>query len=244
MRLAVISDVHANIEALEAVLRHSEGAGADGWICLGDTIGYGADPEAVVNTLSKGKIESVMGNHELALLKPEALKQFNSKARHALLINKRMLSKKARAVIGCFNTNIVKFGACFVHGIPPDSATRYLSLVPENALESILSSLPQKLAFVGHTHRLGVVRLKGGEITRKEFSKDVESLEKGSRYIINAGSVGQPRDGGVKATYVIWDLKKAVVEKKSVTYNRKLAAWKIIRAGISKRYAARLSGTI
>ncbi|MCP4114617.1 MAG: metallophosphoesterase family protein [Desulfobacteraceae bacterium] len=240
MRLAVVSDIHSNLEALEAVLRDASARGVGRIVSLGDNIGYGADPEAVVRLLRQQKIDSVIGNHELALMDPECLKVFNPHARQALLINKGLLSKKSLGYIRGSKVFMVRRGCLFVHGLPPDSVTTYLSLTTKKRLGHIMAAMDQPIAFVGHTHQLEVVRLDRDGVTRSKIEKKVLFLDKGSRYIINAGSVGQPRKSSLDAKYLIFDPDLYSVEPRYVDYDRASAAKKIKKAGISDEFARRL----
>ena len=129
MKLAVVSDIHSNIEAFEAVLADAFALGVDQIVSLGDNIGYGGDPETVVRLMGQHKIESVMGNHELALMDGGYLEKFNPRARKALLINKNLISRESMDQIRLFQPFMVRFGLRFVHGLPPDSVTTYISKV-------------------------------------------------------------------------------------------------------------------
>lgn len=240
MRLAVVSDIHSNLEALEAVLWDTKNLGIDKVVSLGDNIGYGADPEAVIRLLVKHKIESVIGNHELALLEPTYLEAFNPLARQALLINKRQLSEKSLARIRSFKVSLVRMGCLFVHGLPPDSVTTYLSRASDKKLGQIMAHMDQQISFVGHTHQLEVVRLDRDRVTRSKIEKKVLFLDKGSRYIINAGSVGQPRKSTLDAKYLVFDPDLYCVEPRVVGYDRASAAKKIRKAGIPEGFARRL----
>lgn len=240
MKLAVISDIHSNIEALASVLDDIDGAGADNIIALGDSIGYGADPEKVINLLSIRQIKSVLGNHELALIDRNYLKTFNPGARAALVKNRQMLSEESIKKIQLFNIYCVYYGCRFVHGLPPDSATSYLTFTPAEKLKKIMESLSEKLCFAGHTHLLEITQLKKNKVTRRKITEKTISLDKESRYIINAGSVGQPRDGDSRAKYLIWDSYSDTIEPRYVVYNKLLAAEKIKKSGIPEKYATRL----
>jgi len=240
MRLAVITDIHSNLEALEAVLDDSEAARATSVIALGDTIGYGASPDEVIKLMRRMHIESVLGNHELAFLDSNYLAGFNSKAGKALHKNKKMLSRESEEYIRGFKLNLVRFNCCFVHGLPPDSVTGYVTRTSEITLGRIMDRLPQKLSFAGHTHLMEITELRQGSVIRKRIEKKIVQLDKESRYIINAGSVGQPRDGNWKAKYVIWDSDAGCIEPRYVNYDNVLAAKKIRMVGIFEGYARKL----
>ncbi len=240
MRIAVISDIHSNLEAFEAVIGDIDSAGVDDIISLGDNIGYGADPEKVINIIQKRQIKSVLGNHELALIDKNYLRGFNPKAKEALTKNRAMLSKHSINFIKKFDVYCLCCGGRFVHGLPPDSMTEYLKLTPLGKLKTIMDSISERICFVGHTHLLEIIRLKKSKITRFKITKKSISLDKESRYIINAGSVGQPRDKDLRAKYLIWDLDSYAIEARYISYDKRLAAAKIRKAGINNIYAIRL----
>jgi len=240
MRLAVISDVHSNLEALSAVLASIHQRKVDAVISLGDNIGYGADPEAVTMLLRRNRIVSVMGNHELALLNDDYLAGFNPMAKAALVKNRALLSHDSREHLAGLKSAIGRFNGCFVHGLPPDSITTYLSHATDILLERRMAGLARKISFVGHTHLLGMVELGSQGIVRKKLKEKKAPLDPKSRYIINAGSVGQPRDGDPRAKFVIWDADALTVEPVFLEYDRKAAAEKIRKAGIPEVFARRL----
>lgn len=240
MRLAIISDIHSNLEALESALENIENASVDKIISLGDNIGYGADPEKVIQTIRKKNIESVFGNHELACLEEDHLITFNKRAKKALLINKKSLSDESLEYISNLNPFIIFHNCRFVHGLPPESATKYITYETKEYLIQIMKNLPEQIAFVGHTHHLRLYEYCNGVAKIENIEKNKLSLDKNSSYIVNTGSVGQPRNKSIKAEYVIWDSAERTIEPRYVTYNNKKAAKKIIKAGIPKIYSERV----
>jgi predicted phosphodiesterase len=243
MRLAVISDIHSNLEAFEAVLKDISENNADDIISLGDNIGYGSQPEEVIVNLKRHNILSVIGNHELAFLDEAYLATFNPHARKALIINKKKMSDSAKHYISNLPYCMVQYGARFVHGLPPDTIASYVFKAPEQKLIGIMGRLKQSISFVGHTHQLEIYELNQNVLKKKEFFKSIVLLAKDARYIINVGSVGQPRDGYNEAKYVIWDMVQNTMEPRFVSYDYKKAAKKIIKAGIPARFADQLENT-
>ncbi len=237
MRIAVLSDIHSNYKALEAVLDDVEALGADRIISLGDNIGYGPEPEAVIRALTENNILSVMGNHEQALLDNDVLNGFNPKAKKALKINKALLSMKSMGMIAGFPTFMNCNNGRFVHGVPPDVISQYVSKQSLTRLGHILDANPEQVVFVGHTHDLAVYEAGPNGVVRKKFWQTRVSLAKNFKYIINSGSVGQPRDSHNEATYVIWDSDKGVVESRAVPYDT-LGTIRLMKAaGIPDVYA-------
>lgn len=242
MRIAVISDIHSNMDALSAVGRDMDQHRVDRIISLGDSIGYGPEPEKVIEWLRRHQVFSVMGNHERALLNDRYLSAFNPGARKALLINREMLSAASLEWIRSLASFYIYRGARFVHGLPPDMVDTYITRESDSRIIHIMTTLKEPLSFVGHTHSLGLYCLEKQGLIKKKFEKTRVFLAKGHRYIISTGSVGQPRDGYNKAKYVIWDSVENHVEPRFVRYDVAAAVKKILAAGIPKRYAAILEG--
>ncbi|MCA1786868.1 MAG: metallophosphoesterase, partial [Desulfobacteraceae bacterium] len=134
MKIAVLSDIHGNLEAFQAVLDAIEHRLIDTVICLGDNIGYGPDSEAVAALIRARKIASVLGNHEMAVKNKNNLAWFNPVAQNALAIAQSQLSDASLAWINQLPRYIILAGLRFVHGVPPDSAFLYLFQLPENRL--------------------------------------------------------------------------------------------------------------
>jgi predicted phosphodiesterase len=240
MKIAVISDIHGNYDALAAVLEDIDHSNVDTIVCLGDCIGYGAEPELVVRTLHERKIFSTLGNHEQAVLDRERLAWFNPMAKASLLKTASMLSEDTLGIIKTFPTSFVSHGCRFVHGFPPDSVTTYsFELSPEDKRQ-ILDKLTEYVCFFGHTHDLSITSFDGHTLTESPLdSKNVPILPD-HRYVINVGSVGQPRDGNNNAKYVIWDKDLSMLAVKYVAYDIAAAAEKIIAAGLPEIHARRL----
>ena len=240
MKTAILSDIHGNATALRAVLADLEAFTVDLVISLGDNIGYGPEPEAVVSMLRKGNIPSVIGNHELAINRPDFLKWFNPTARTSLEKTRKMISPETTAYISKLGYCMVLGNCRFVHGFPPGSPTVYLFEVTPQKLKNTLERMNDWICFVGHTHLLEIISLKGNEVHR-EFLKEGEfHINLDEKYIINAGSVGQPRDGDNNAKYLIWDAEASKVIVRYVPYDVDETVRKIYQAGLPEQHAWRL----
>ncbi len=144
---------------------------------------------------------------------------------------------KSMGMISGFPTFKLCNNSRFVHGVPPDVISHYVSKQPLTRLGHILDANPEQVSFVGHTHDLVVYEAGAAGVVRKKFWKTRVSLAKECKYIINAGSVGQPRDSHNEATYVVWDSGKSVVESRAVPYDT-LRTIRLMKAvGIPKLYA-------
>jgi predicted phosphodiesterase len=240
MRLAIISDIHGNMDALDEVLLDSEKSGVDGILCLGDLVGYGPEPEAVIQTIRDRKIPTLMGNHELSILDPKYLSWFNPLARESIHKTIPMLSKASLDFIAGLKTAATKSDARFVHGFPPDSVITYLFQIEEPAFGSVFEDMKEKLCFVGHTHKLEFVSYRKGTVIRAPLIKGVMQLREEKQYIINVGSVGQPRDGNNNAKYTIWDTTNNLVQVRFIPYHIARVTNKIIEAGLPDAHAERL----
>lgn len=240
MRLAIISDVHGNLEALEQVLSDIDQLQVDGLACLGDNIGYGADSEEVVKLIRQRQIPCVMGNHELAVMDPSCLYRMNPVARRSLILTEERISRDTLDYIHRLKGSIVFHGSLCVHGCPPDSITTYLFDVSEMKLRKIFAAMKYRICFVGHTHDLEIVGFDGEGITRTPLFKGLSSLQKNRQYIINVGSVGQPRDGDNNAKYVIWDDVSSTIEVRYIAYDIAATACKILELGFPEFNAKRL----
>jgi len=240
MRMAVLSDIHGNLEALEQVLTDIDGSNIDRVVCLGDSIGYGPEPEEVVAMIHDRHIPSILGNHELAVIDRDLLTWFNPLARRSLLKTIEMLSEKTISFISKLKPFMIFDGYRFVHGYPPDSATTYLFQIGEDELRQTYKQMKEKICFVGHTHRLEIISFNGKSITRSPFTQNIVPLNSTDRYIINIGSVGQPRDGDNHAKYIILDAEKNSIEVKFIPYDIASVVNKILKAGLPTEHAVRL----
>lgn len=220
MRTAVLADIHANLAALEAVLKDIEQEGITDIISLGDNIGYGPDPEEVIQQLLALDVTSIQGNHEYALINEHYYFQMNPDPKKSLDMTRIMLSEESLAYASGLPAVVIYHGARLVHGCPPRSQTAYLFHPSVNMLEKIFSSFPEHVCFYGHTHTLNFFE-EGEEPEKGLFvSFGTRNLKHHRKYIINPGSVGQPRDGiNNLAKYLIWDREEETVTFKALEYD-------------------------
>ena len=240
MRTAVISDIHGNLEALEQVLVDIEGAGVDTIFSLGDNVGYGPDPERVIEILEKKGVPSIMGNHELGVVDRSCEGWFNPLARRSLAITRRILSAQSMDLIGSLKPTVSIERGLFVHGCPPNSVTAYLFEVPDEMLVSILLDMEEEICFVGHTHVSALVACDEKGVSRRPLLEPRSVLPAGKKHIVNVGSVGQPRDRDNRARYVIWDDRLRSLQVRYVVYDIAQTAQKILDLGFPRINADRL----
>ena len=240
MRAAIISDIHGNLEAFREVLSDIEAQHAISTVCLGDNVGYGPEPEAVVQLVRKRRIPCVMGNHELVLTDPKYLSRMNPTARKSAAMTGDLISADTLAYIRRLKPTLHFHGALCVHGCPPDSMTTYLMMLSEPDLADVFRAVDESIAFVGHTHELEWVSFDGLRVTRHPLGRAKVELKPDLQYIINAGSVGQPRDGDNRAKYLIWDLTERTLQARFVKYDIGKTANRILELGLPEYNATRL----
>lgn len=240
--LAVLSDVHANIEALEAVLADAAGLGAARYAGLGDFIGFNGDPVACVRRLAPLLSVAVRGNHEQALLQRGlfgvGLFTRMMDLTGAMLPEESVESMRALPYLA-------EDGAVvFVHASPfcPERWPR-LSSVADAA--QAFGAFTGRICFFGHTHRACVFREKGGSVSRLPVDYGTGGacrldLEPDARYLINPGSVGQPRDRDPRSAYALYDARNARVILRRVCYDIESACSKIRRTGLPPAFAEAL----
>ncbi|TKB11345.1 metallophosphoesterase [Desulforhopalus sp. IMCC35007] len=240
MRIAVMSDIHGNIEAFEEVLRDIDDSYIDRIINLGDSIGYGPDPEKVLTLIKNRDILDILGNHEQAALDKTLRHYFKSDARKSLEQTMRFLTPSLLTYLSELPEFRLFNMALFVHGCPPASCDTYLNYLSNRGIKNIFKSYNNTIAFAGHTHKLMLISYNGEAVSFHELNDLPVKLEGNIRYIVNVGSVGQPRDGDSRAGYVIWDTILNSLEAKRIPYDIKSTADKIIQRGFQQKDADRL----
>lgn len=242
MKIAIISDIHGNLEAFQSVLYDIAQQNVEHTLCLGDAINYGADSEKVLNLLQQENIPMVQGNHEIATIQ-NSTKDFNYTAAKSLRITRSQLSVENMAYIMRLPLTIETGRCLFVHGAPPDSAQDYIFYFSEKELLKIMNSIEQQLVFTGHTHLLMLMEVLPNNTVKSLdlIENSVVNLNPEHRYIVNVGSVGQPRDTqSKKAKYVTFDDTTFRLEIRAVAYDVDTAVQKIAERGFPDFNAARL----
>jgi len=240
MKIAVLADVHGNLEALEAVLADLPRTGAEQVVCLGDLIGYGPDPDAVVARVRQLGCKAVLGNHEAALADRLMRAGMNFQARENNLATERLLSPENLRYCLALPRACTIEGALFVHGCPPDSVSIYLYLLGDAEVRRLFAKDQRQLFFVGHTHELVLVRQQDEQVVREQLHEGTYPLQPSCRYLVNCGSVGQPRDGDRRAKYLLWDSGAGSLVVRAVAYDVETTAAKIARRGFPRSFADRL----
>ena len=241
MRLAFLSDIHANLQAFQAVLADIEGQKAAEIYSLGDNVGYGPQPEEVIALLRQRNIASIMGNHEFALLSATYYTSLNPSAQKSISITRQLLSSETLDFIATLPPFRTVQGCLCVHGCPPDSIVRYLYAPSDERLRRLLSLFTEPLCFFGHTHNLAIYAMDSdGSSEKRRLQQEKLVFDRKRRAIINIGSVGQPRDGDYNAKYLIYDTDENSVEIRYVPYDPSETKERILALGFPEFNARRL----
>lgn len=244
MRYLVLSDIHANLEALEACLRDAGTRGCDQTLVLGDIVGYGADPNAVVARVQELKPAAlVRGNHDKVACGLDDADGFNPVARSAAYWTRDALTAEHRRWLAALprGPQLVDDLIEICHGSPLDEDLYVLDEL--DALRA-LKRARRPVCLFGHTHCPSTFRLAGGmlESHGPATSGAVEiHLRSGAKYLVNPGSVGQPRDGDPRAAYAIVDTTGRHIALHRVSYAVEVAQNKIVEAGLPEVLARRLA---
>ncbi|WP_273196054.1 metallophosphoesterase family protein [Oleidesulfovibrio alaskensis] len=240
MPVAILSDIHGNLPAFEAVLEDMDACGVHEIISLGDNVGYGPQPDEVVRLCMRRGVISVAGNHEAGVLLERERRRFNFQSHEALMRTIALLSDCAVEWIASLPRGLSRHGCRFVHGMPPDSVHKYLFAVSGGELKGAFQAFLGPLCFVGHTHDLELVCLRGGVLERRPLEQGPCLFDPDCRYIVNVGSAGQPRDGDNRAKYALWWPDDGRLEMRFVSYDIERAVALFAERGMPLRYAQRL----
>jgi len=237
MRYLIFSDIHGNLEALQAVLNSAKNEKIDKFICVGDIVGYGADPHKCLETVKNLNCCFLAGNHDWGAVGLFDINFFNVYAKKALLWTIEQMSSKDKRFMKNMKLEIIEDDFSCVHG-SYCSPEEFNYIYSSSEAYASFKVMPKDLCFIGHTHVPVTFRQKG----RKVFTEKAADIriEPGEKYICNAGSVGQPRDGNPKACYVLYDSKKKLVQRRRISYNISKTQNKIRKAGLPEILAARL----
>jgi diadenosine tetraphosphatase ApaH/serine/threonine PP2A family protein phosphatase len=242
MRYAVLSDIHANIDALECVLADAARHGDLSLILLGDLVGYGAEPNAVVDRLRDVPVAAaIRGNHDRAACGLDDGENFNDVARASAAATVRVLTARNREYLRALPVGPVAFSALteICHGTPFDEDAYVFD---EMDAAYALRAASRPLCLFGHTHAPFAARLRGEDLEFLEVPPGRALMaDEASRLLVNVGSVGQPRDGDPRAGYGVLDEDARTVTCYRVTYPVERAQERIREAGLPEALARRLS---
>jgi diadenosine tetraphosphatase ApaH/serine/threonine PP2A family protein phosphatase len=239
MRILIISDIHANYVAFDAVLEHAKGQWDYVW-CLGDVVGYGPAPNECVDRLKELPHLCLAGNHDWAALDRLDIRTFNPDARRAVEWTRDTLTEANTRWLEALPTTFVIGQYTLVHASPREPIWEYI-------LEPLVAALnfphfETPYCFVGHTHQPVIYQMlsETGETESHRPVYDEPILLNGHRLIVNPGSVGQPRDTDPRAAYAILDFEKGIFEHRRIEYNIAETQRQMRNAGLPERLIARL----
>ena len=237
MKYAIISDIHANLEALESVLQDIEDEGIERIICLGDIVGYGANPKECLNKMKSINDIVCAGNHDHAVINQTNTTYFNIHARKAVLWTSLQLTKEDILYIQSFPYIYEEKDFVAVHAnlVQPEN---WGYIFDDFDAAKNFAAMKKKICFIGHSH-VPLAFEKKDDIRPYYNLKEIE-IDENAEYIINVGSVGQPRDGDPRSCYCIFDSDELKVKWKRLEYNIIKTQKKIVEAGLPYFLAERL----
>jgi len=237
VRYAVLSDIHANGEALSAVLSSMEKAGLEHAVCLGDTVGYGAEPSEAIRSVRKWSQATVLGNHDHASVEEGADETFNEWAREAIAWTRDRLDRSDRDYLAGLPPVARYHEALLVHASPA-APTSWGYVLGTGQAAAAFAAFEETICFIGHSHEPCFFELEDGSV--RMLPPGTIELRPGARYLVNAGSVGQPRDRDPRACYAAVDTEGPTVEIVRVPYDAEKTARKIEEAGLPAILGERL----
>ena len=243
MRYLILSDIHGNLEALDAVLAGAAAAAPEATLVLGDVVGYGADPNAVIDRLLTLPAPTfIRGNHDKVAAGIDSVRSFNQLARHAIEWTAQVLSPERRAWLAALpaGPRVVDDVVEICHGAPFDED---VYIFDDLDARHALDITQRPLCLFGHTHQPAIFRLHR-DFDAVPVGRDAIldlPLPAGARFLVNCGAVGQPRDGDPRAAFGLLDTQRRVVSLRRTPYDVARAQGKIIAAGLPEVLAQRLA---
>ena len=237
-RIAILGDIHSNLDALEVVLADCRSQGVDEYLCTGDVVGYNACPHECLEFVRGLGCPVMMGNHDFYVCSEQDLDDFNAAAAQVVEWTRRQLSEDEIAWLRALPFTKTVKGVTLVHSTMDNPES--FGYVFDN-LQAEANFIMQKtpICFHGHTHCPMIYEKQMTGVFRIDPQDFV--LRPGRKYFINVGSVGQPRDGDPRATYVIYDVAKRLVSYRRLEYDIAAAQARIREAGLPERLAERLA---
>ncbi len=239
-RIAFISDIHANLEALQAVMEDIKKQGADMTICLGDIVGYGPDPQACVDIIRENEIQTVMGNHDeyVTLLMDPRVDRLREEVRSSVEWTQSRLTMDSLTWLSKLPYAMEADEFSITHG-SYEEGNHFAYCKDEETFERNFEGQTCQLAFCGHSHRplIGVRRDDGKVFVDYIREGSVPSMGK---VMVNVGSVGQPRDENPRACVVYYDYESRDIKLSRVEYDVKTTMQKILKSPLAERFAKRL----
>lgn len=239
MRIGIFSDVHANIEALTTVLEAYESERIDKYVCIGDTVGYGASPNECCDLIRNLAAFTILGNHDAAVAGRMDYSYYYDAARNALDLHARLLTAENMTWLKSLPYEVRDGDVTFCHGSPINLEEFEYIFSTEQAARCLdIWDELSTITFIGHSHLCKSFALTRSEVFEVVAEKFV--LRPEHRYIVSVGSVGQPRDYDNRASYTIYDTEEKTFEFKRVAYDIDTAAQKIFSSELERNFGNRL----
>jgi predicted phosphodiesterase len=242
VRVAVVSDIHANLRALDACLESIRSDRPDAIWCLGDVVGYGARPTECCMTVEEEAAVCLAGNHDLGVRGDIDLEDFSPDAAAAVRWTRTVLGRPARAFLERLEPSGEAAGAGLFHASPRDPVWEYI--LTEQAARAALESTSEHVVLVGHSHVPLAVKLERGHLEGGHAPGGTELDLRSGRWLLNPGSVGQPRDGNPRAAYLLLDLDASRASFRRVEYPVEETQAEIRDAGLPGSLAERLAAGV
>ena len=239
MRVAVISDIHANLHALTAVIAEVDGERPDAIWCLGDLVGYGPRPNECCSTVRTRADLGLVGNHDLVVLGQVDVTEFNPEARRAVAWTQGVLNDDSRRYLAGLRPQATADGVELYHGSPRNAVWEYV--LDTEAIQAAFSHSNAKVILIGHSHIPIVAHLTGHDVQAAHAPESTEADLGDGRLLLNPGSVGQPRDGDPRAAWLLLDLDDGRVWFRRVEYEVTRTQEEIRGAGLPEALAERLA---
>jgi len=237
MKFAIIADIHANLEAFQVVLEDAKNQNVTHYACLGDVVGYNANPKECLDIVRKMGMPCVKGNHDEYCSSEEHLEGFNPAAAEAVNWTRGQLSEEDRQWLRDLKYTRMVTTFTIVHATL-DAPQRWGYVFDKLAAAASFTYQNTPLCFFGHTH-VPVAFIRDSVVRGGTYSKF--KVEAGKKYFINVGAVGQPRDNNPKCSYVVYDVSEGTIEQRRLDYDIATAQRKILAAGLPERLAERLA---
>jgi diadenosine tetraphosphatase ApaH/serine/threonine PP2A family protein phosphatase len=239
MRYAIFSDIHANIEALRAVLAGYESERVDRFVCLGDTVGYGASPNECCDAVREKAAFTILGNHDAAVAGRMDYSYYYDAARNALDLHAKQLTEPNMQWLRKLPYEVRENELSFCHGSPINlEEFEYIFSTDQAARCLEIWDTLATVTFIGHSHLCKAFALSRDEVF--EVVSQKFEIRPDHRYIVSVGSVGQPRDYDPRASYTIFDTDEKTFEFKRVAYDIDSAARKIFDTSLERNFGNRL----
>jgi predicted phosphodiesterase len=237
MKYAIIADIHANLEAFQVVLEDARNQKVTHYACLGDVVGYNANPKECLEIVRKMNIPCVKGNHDEYCSTEDALEGFNPAAAEAVYWTREQLDDKERQWLCELKYSRMVANFTLVHATL-DAPERWGYVFDKLAAAASFPYQNTQVCFFGHTH-VPVAFMRDTVVRGGTYSKF--KIDTAKKYFINVGAIGQPRDNNPKAAYVVYDMDENTIELRRLEYDIPTAQKKILAAGLPERLAERLA---